>query len=379
MKRHITVIAGVIACAVLGSAVPASASTAWRVQTVPKPPDSIVRLQGVSCPVRGTCVAVGSFADKTTGAENTLAERWNGSGWVIQPTPSLTGQGGLAGVSCLSATDCTAFGTQTSLSGHGTLVEHWNGTNWTVQPSPNPVGSPEADLAGGSCTSPASCTAVGVYDLSGVRGERPLAEHWDGTAWTIQHVPLPAGAWAADLDGGVSCSSATSCTAVGGYGPKSQPGALPFVARWNGTAWTAHTTPMPAGATGGFLTGVSCTSPSRCTAIGGYDNADGTAVPPFAVRWNGTTWTVQAVNAPDGGSLDAVSCTSGTSCTAVGSLSNTGLAEHWNGTNWTVQPTPVPKHGTATFAILLGASCLSASYCTAVGYYNRAQPLAEHE
>jgi len=44
-----------------------------------------------------------------------------------------------------------------------------------------------------------------------------------------------------------------------------------------------------------------------------------------------------------------------------------------------VQPAPVPKNGTATSAILLGVSCLSATYCTAVGYYNRAQPLADHE
>jgi len=374
------VIAGVIACTVLESAFPASASTTWRVQTVPKPPDSITRLQGVSCPARGDCIAVGSFIDKATGTEHALAERWNGSGWVIQPMPGLTGQGGFAGVSCLSVTDCTAFGTQTGQQvAHRPLIEHWDGTNWAIQPTPSPVGSPEADLVGGSCTSPTSCTAVGVYDLSGVRGERPLAEHWDGTSWTVQHVPMPAGAFAADLDGGVSCSSAIRCTAVGAYGLKSQAGALPFVARWNGTAWTAHTTPMPAGATGGFLNGVSCTSPSGCTAVGGFDNAAGTAVPSFAVRWDGTTWTVQAVNAPDGGGLGAVSCTSGTSCTAVGFLSNTGLAEHWDGSRWTVQPTPVPKNGTATFAILLGVSCLSATYCTAVGYYNRAQPLADHE
>ena len=375
MKRRITGIAGVIACAVLGSAVPASVSTAWRVQTVPKPPDSIVRLQGVSCPARGDCIAVGSFFDKATGTENTLAERWTGGGWVIQPTPGLTGQGGLTGVSCLSATDCTAFGNIDVR----TLIEHWDGTNWTVRPGPSPIGSSSVGFTGLSCTSPTSCTGVGGYVPPGSHSEHPLAEHWDGTAWTIQHVPLPAGASAANLDGGVSCSSATRCTAVGEYGLKSQAGALPFVARWNGTAWTAHTTPMPAGATGGFLNGVSCTSPSGCTAVGGFDNAAGTAVPSFAVRWDGTTWTVQAVNAPDGGGLGAVSCTSGTSCTAVGFLSNTGLAEHWDGSRWTVQPTPVPKNGTATFAILLGVSCLSATYCTAVGYYNRAQPLADHE
>jgi hypothetical protein len=375
VKRHITGIAGVIACAVLGNAVPASASTTWRVQAVPKPPDSIVRLQGVSCPARGDCIAVGSFFDKATGTEHALAERWTGSGWAIQPTPSLTGQSGLLGVSCVSVTDCTTFGNVDMR----TLIEHWDGTSWTVRPGPSPIGSSPAGFTGLSCTSATNCTGVGAYVPTGSHSEHPLAEQWDGTAWTIQHVPLPAGASAANLDGGVSCSSAARCTAVGEYRLKTEPVVRPFVARWNGTAWTAHTTPLPAGAMGGFLNSVSCTSPSGCTAVGGYDNADGTAVPPFAVRWDGTTWAIQAVNAPNGGSLDAVSCTSGTSCTAVGFLANTGLAEHWDGTNWTVQPTPVPKNGTATSAILLGVSCLSATYCTAVGYYNRAQPLADHE
>lgn len=374
MKRHVLVITGVIVCAVLGSAVPASAGTTWRVQTVPKPPNSTARLYSVSCPARGVCIAVGFSSDKTTGTHHPLAERWNGSGWVIQPTPSPSGYDELHSVSCLSATDCTAFGD----AGVGPLIEHWDGASWTVQPSPSPVGSSLAGLVGESCTLPASCTAVGDYALPG-KGVRPLAEFWDGSSWTIQHVPMPAGASAADLDGGVSCSSATRCTAVGTYRVKGEPTVRPLVARWNGTAWTVRTTPLPVGATGGFLNSVSCTSPSRCTAVGDYDNASGTAVPPFAARWDGTTWTVQAVNAPDGAYLQAVSCTSASSCTAAGSLSNTGLAEHWDGTSWTVQPTPVPKHGTVTSVDLLGVSCLSATYCTAVGTYNQGQPLAEHE
>jgi hypothetical protein len=208
MKRQSTVVTGVVLCAVLGSALPASASTAWRVQTIPKPANSIVRLQSVSCPARGDCIAVGFYNDKTTGAEHTLAERWNGSGWVIQPTPSPAGQGELVSVSCLSVTDCTAFGD----AGVGPLVEHWDGKSWTVQPNPSPVGSSPAGLVGESCTSPTSCTAVGSYGLPGGKGERPLAEFWNGSSWTVQHVPMPAGTRAADLDGGVSCSSATAAS-----------------------------------------------------------------------------------------------------------------------------------------------------------------------
>ena len=51
--------AAIAICAVLSGAAPASASTAWRVQRVPQPPGSIALLQGVSCPAKGNCTAVG--------------------------------------------------------------------------------------------------------------------------------------------------------------------------------------------------------------------------------------------------------------------------------------------------------------------------------
>jgi hypothetical protein len=94
---------------------------------------------------------------------------------VIQPTPALTGQGGLAGVSCLSAADCTAFGTQTGQQvGHRPLIEHWDGTSWAVQPTPVPKHGTAtfAGLARVSCLSATYCTAVGSYNRA-----QPLADH----------------------------------------------------------------------------------------------------------------------------------------------------------------------------------------------------------
>ena len=55
------------------------------------------------------------------------------------------------------------------------------------------------------------------------------------------------GASSAGLEGGLSCPSATSCAAVGAYRVKGEPVVKPLVARWNGTAWTVHTVPMPCG------------------------------------------------------------------------------------------------------------------------------------
>jgi hypothetical protein len=45
-----------------------------------------------------------------------------------------------------------------------------------------------------------------------------MAQVWDGTTWTIQTPPHATGAFASTLNG-VSCTSATACTAVGDWAP----------------------------------------------------------------------------------------------------------------------------------------------------------------
>jgi hypothetical protein len=251
------------------------------------------------------------------------------------------------------------------------LAEQWDGTNWTVRPVPLPAGSLGARPGALSCPSPTRCTAVGEYFKPQSGDDFPLAERWDGTSWTVQQFPLPAGAFGAELSG-VSCPSATDCTAVGNYNDLSV-GGTPFAAQWNGTTWTTQTVPDPSAAA---LHGVSCTSPDACTAVGVFHNSTGAV--PLAGRWNGTTWTVQTVPGPAGNGLANVSCPSATDCTAIGTAARTeGLAEHWDGTSWVAQTTPTPK--ATTVVGMFGISCLSATDCTAVGSYNERRPLAVHE
>jgi hypothetical protein len=46
------------------------------------------------------------------------------------------------------------------------------------------------------------------------------------------------------------------------------------VEHWNGATWSQQPTPtLPARATGKF-SGVSCTAPAACTAVGSYGNPD---------------------------------------------------------------------------------------------------------
>jgi len=97
------------------------------------------------------------------GRARTLAERWNGASWTIQPTPNRAAGAELRGVSCPSASTCTAVG-QYFLANGATwmLIEAWNGARWVLKPTPA-LNAYDSGLARVSCTTPRACTAVGYY------------------------------------------------------------------------------------------------------------------------------------------------------------------------------------------------------------------------
>jgi hypothetical protein len=370
MSRRLAGITAAVALAGLWGTGPAlAAGTTWVHQPTPYPASSKYQeLLGVSCPSATACVAVG-FSGATRGDTpiSALAEtRTAGGGWTALTAPSPGENGALNAVSCLSASDCTAFGSYGTSTGDLTLAEHWDGTSWSVQPTPNPTGSAGAMLTGGSCSSPTSCTAVGSWS-SGVLKSHPLAEQWDGTSWTIEKMPTPPKSQSTTLYG-VSCASASHCMAVGeAQYPKYR---LAMVAeQWNGAHWFLQTPPSTAPASGS-LYGVSCPAVLRCTAVGDVANQS------VAEYWDGTTWATQDL--PGGTRIPmGVSCRSVTNCTAVGSAG--GGAAYWDGTSWVFQPTPYPHGNPETW--LTGVSCPTATACTAVGYVNlrhRTNTLAMH-
>ena len=360
--------------------------TSWRIQALAGPAgDPESGFFAVSCSSPRACTAVGA-ATSSAGQTTTLAERWNGTSWRIQATPNPTGNQGseLLAVSCGSPSACTAAGSYNTGAGQAqTLAERWNGTHWRIQATPSPAGSTGTGLAAVSCSSPRGCTAAGSYNTSSGTSLL-LAERWNGTSWRIQATPSPAGS-----TGGfflaVSCSSPGACTAAGSYTTSART-ARPLAERWNGIRWRIQATPSPAGSPGAGFSAVSCSSAGACTAAGSSAARSGLSV-TLAEAWDGTSWRIQATPSPAGAAgdngLDAVSCTTARACTAVGFSSySTGfdlaLAEHWTGTRWRIQATPNPAG--AASAQLAGVSCASADACTAVGKYfngHRDKALAE--
>lgn len=72
-----------------------------------------------------------------------------------------------------------------------------------------------ASLSSVSCTAASDCIAVGAVQemRSGSFQFFPLAEHWNGSAWTVLPAPAPRHPGGGDLLSSVSCTSSTSCMA----------------------------------------------------------------------------------------------------------------------------------------------------------------------
>jgi hypothetical protein len=341
--------------------------TKWSIQRTANPGGAQGDLlAGVSCSTSGACTAFGTsqiFNGLVTAG--TMAQQWNGHRWQLQrpPNPGRALGAVLVGVSCTSPFSCQGVGQTTA----GTLAEGWNGTRWAIEPTPNKAGAAPSGFNGVSCTSSSACTAVGGAHTTLNNGipAGTLAERWNGHRWRIQ--PTPTSKIPADLNA-VSCTSASACTAVGGA--VVGPGPKPLVERWNGTSWKIQHLPISAGVHGGFLTGVSCTSASSCTAVGiAAVGPNSGPMGTIAERWNGKAWRIQPTPTANstGDSLNAISCTSASACTAVGGTASKLLAERWDGTSWTVQATPTPQNTQqGQGAFFNGVSCSSSSACTAV-------------
>lgn len=344
----------------------------WSIQPTPNPSGATASLlTSVSCTSSTACTAVGYSLSKSDPSPSALAERWNGSAWSIQatPTPPRSSVNLLASVSCPSTRICVAVGLQIVDSVDRSLSEEWNGNTWTVVPVASSPKASGSGLTGVSCSSASECTAVGG-DTVGNQQEQPLAETWNGTLWALEHMPNPHAENGSNATA-VWCSDTTACTttAESVYADVDQ---LIYALQWDGSHWARVSQPNPLGQSANYETSVSCSSAAACSSVGSWTNNGPLAL---AERWNGMVWARQAVPEPQGAyqsALNGVSCPRSAACMAVGTWSSTSnsiptstLAERWDGSTWTVVATPDPSG--AEFSTLSDVSCTSPRFCLAVG------------
>src|SRR5262249_48650063 len=80
--------------------------------------------------------AVGESSNGPSHA-STLVERWNGTSWKIQTSPSPGDQSSFSGVAATSPSNAWAVGASYDTTVH-TLIERWNGSSWKVASAPDP-------------------------------------------------------------------------------------------------------------------------------------------------------------------------------------------------------------------------------------------------
>ncbi len=449
----------------------------WSVQTTPIPSGATSsELVAVGCSSTASCVGVGSAV--IGGGKTAIVERWASPTWSLEtvPLPEGATSSQLDGVDCIWSNFCVAVGRYTSGGSIKSLAMLWNGTSWSLQTLTTPEGAVESTLLDVSCTkSPSRCTAVGGWK-NGAGEQFTLAYRFNGSSWALQSTPNPSGNIAGVFQE-VSCATETSCTAAGSWVGGSGESNQTLAAEWDGSSWSLQGTPNPAGATFSAFFGVSCRSTS-CIGIGWSTDASGvdstlgeksepSGLPPVvttnsasslastkatlngtvnpsgsetayqfeygtttsygskaptspesigsgsspvevsekieglapdttyhfrlvATNGKGTTegedqtfttpsWEVLSTPNPSGASdsnLYDVSCEPSASvCTSVGKSTASGadspVAQRWNGTSWSEQ-SPAKKSG-ATHTRLLGVDCPSETRCIAVGNHQSSE------
>ena len=330
-------------------------------------------LTGISCASTNFCMAVG-ISELST--EHAFGEIWNGSTWKLSPLPATLKYPTLNAVSCPSTTSCVAVGYQEPVSVNVALIMDWSGTTWSADTASN-QGTMNNDLTAVQCSSTTFCMAVGYYEAATtVVTSEPLAEYGSPpmlAAWTLANptVNIP-GADNSLL--GVSCTSSSSCMAVGDSDIDSQERNLSFA--WNGSAWTRHPVPEP---------GIGCRSsrrrevpraagkiPAGCVAAGAESSDPSSSEETAIFGWNGSKWAKQASpSAQPFQVLEGLSCPTLKSCVAVGEESDTrnqvALADSFIGTSWIRESAEDPV---ALTQFLYGTSCVTSSFCMAVGQFD---------
>jgi hypothetical protein len=269
----------------------------------------------VKCRSARWCVAVGDIQPRPLeGNQTPVADIWNGRTWkqVRLPLPAGATSGALYTVACSGTAACTAIGQSANKSqAQSLLAERWNGSSWKVQPMPAPAG---ANLEGVACPTVHACRAVGS-DNQGL-----LTEFWNGSSWAVQPAPVPVGTTLQDVSA-ISCLSADSCEAVGGYESESNLDWYTLAEVWNGSRWRVQATPAFSGATSATLSAVSCVSATDCEAGGQVMTKGGSVALGVLEKWNGTKWSIQEklpAKRTGPSRVEGVSCTAGPVCEAVG-------------------------------------------------------------
>jgi hypothetical protein len=277
----------------LVAAVPANA--AFSVVASPNAGAGNNTLNGVSASSASDAWAVGTVGSgKEDAGIGTLTERWNGTAWSVVASPdALHIDDVLNAVADVSPTNAWGVGLvkTTGVKTGAPLIVHWNGANWQTVASPAGF---SGVLRAVSADRPSDIWAVGDDG----RGHA-IAFRSDGTSWVSTTLP------AVQIDNlqGVKAFSPTDVWAVGSQIPSGTANRRTLVMHFNGSVWSVVTSANPDPSVD-ILHAVDGVSSNDLWAVGQKARSEtqtgvGPGTRTLAEHWNGTRWS--AVTTPNTG------------------------------------------------------------------------------
>jgi hypothetical protein len=275
--------------------------------------------------IPGAGWAVGYYQ---TAGYQPLALQWDGTQWSLNSPAAFPSDSLFTDVDTLADGTAWAVGFQTATDGtRSTLIEQASGGTWTQVASPNVAASTANSLTAVSGTQATGLWAVGYW--LGPTGLQSLVLRYDTTlpspSWVLMSgVPSPG-----QIDTvltGVDVRTASDVWAVGYCNDGSAD--RPLALHWDGSAWTS---PAPVPGTG-LLRKVSAVAPGNVWAAGSYYNASAQHYRTLVLHFNGTKWTtvVSANGHSDNEIIGLATDPAASMITAVGRLGPNPLIQQAN-------------------------------------------------
>lgn len=336
----------------VGVALALPAQARARVWTVVSAPrDDATLVAATAVPRSATVWAVGY-------SPSPFFERETNGAWArIAAAPGTAADAYLSGLVAVSGSDVWAVGS----SPGGALAEHWDGTRWSIVPTPTP--------APGAFLKAATTSPSGVWAVGGA-GNQPLVEHLAGGRWSV--VPSPAVAGYAELDAVTAVPGSRRLWAVG-FRAAADGEQYAFAERYDGRRWA--TVPIPSYANPGDsisgLGAVIAIAPDDVWAAGA--GVTTTAERALVEHWTGRRWTI-VPNQPVDADPAAATLVPGTDTVwiagtlAVGAEENETFTERIANGRWGVVPSANPDQDCEHSDEFLGVAA-TARAVWAVGFH----------
>lgn len=282
--------------------------------------DSVVKLP------HGRAWAVG-YLTTSKGANHTLTEFYNGSRWVIESSPSPTGDDFLDAVAVTKSGTVWAVGSNSS----GSLIYQRTGSSWTREKT-----SLRIDLHAITVTPSGQVWAVGDEYNPDLFNIGTAIVHLTSSGWKQVPSPNPGQGNGSHLYG-VASGPHGALWAVGYYDDPNTGIPLSLTLHYVGGSWVRVRSTNP-GKQADFLNAVAIGASGDAWAVGGYSGprCERNLVEHYA----GGAWHVLAApdkgSCPDGTNAFYGVAVSGGKVYAVGQAGINALAEQYAAGKWTI-------------------------------------------